>query len=463
VSALALALGGFAIARRWGASWPVSAGFAWPLASGVAALYLLLQPGPGALAGTRVLASGVALLAGGTLAVLLARAAGETGRPAAGPTAAPLPLLVLALGVVAVQAGVLLRDIGRVPWLTDWDAWAIWGLKAQAFARDGSVDPYLADWSWYDFSWPARPCLISLAQAVLARGGAGLDEGAVRLMHLAWWGSLLLLGHEALRPTVGPRWALAYTVALATAPGLTYHASAGLSNLVLGCHLTALLVTIHAWEAGGRRGTLLLAALFAGFAALCRDEGTLLVAWLLAGFLLHAPGRQRALAAGAALSGAVATSQAWGAGIRLYEVWDLRSVWFQEGTPATLVRHFADLPQVLVMVLRELADPAEQAASSPLERWAGLSFLWPLALAAGLLGVRRLRHRSLPFAAGVGTAGGLATYILGLWAFPYQDLADLQSNWAFTLDRHLIALVPLAVIAAAGALHGGGPEGQRAP
>jgi hypothetical protein len=40
-------------------------------------------------------------------------------------------------------------------------------------------------------------------------------------------------------------------------------------------------------------------------------------------------------------------------------------------------------------------------------------------------------------------------YTLGFMAFPYQDLGDLVNNWMFVLDRHALALVPLAVRAMA--------------
>jgi hypothetical protein len=47
--------------------------------------------------------------------------------------------------------------------------------------------------------------------------------------------------------------------------------------------------------------------------------------------------------------------------------------------------------------------------------------------------------------------GGLLIYTLGFILFPYQDLNDIVNNWIYVLDRHAVALVPLAVRTAAGA------------
>lgn len=425
-------------------------GLAWPLGAGFLALLVLLLPGD-----SRGLAR-VGWVLCWLVAAALAVAALVRSLPARPEADTPLPgggsrfLWSAMLAVVVVEIVVLAASVVLDPRLTDWDAWAIWGMKARAFAAERSVDPYLRRVDWYEFSWPDRPCLPSLVAAAVALPGGEPHDGAIRTVHLLWFASLLVLFQRALRRVLPPGLAMVYTAALATTPNLAYHATAGLGNLPLGCYLFASLDALDRWRRAGAPGLVVTAAVLCGCAALTRDEGIVLVAVLLACLALQwarlrARGALVALTAAAIAS--VAGYGAWRAGLAGREtVW---SLWLERGTLARLGLHWPDASRVVSMIAGELFSPAEQMEASPLEQRLGLAVFWPAFLATTVAGLPALKRHSLAGPAAAVTAVGLLAFSGGLWLFPYQDLADLAQNWAFALDRHLVALAPMAACAIA--------------
>jgi hypothetical protein len=126
-------------------------------------------------------------------------------------------------------------------------------------------------------------------------------------------------------------------------------------------------------------------------------------------------------------------------------------MWFEADVLPRLVRHGQEIPAILLGAGKELARPLQQTRSSPLEDTLGVALFWPLFGLAGLTLVRRGRSDIVGLRCAVVAAGGLLIYTLGLILFPYQDLADVMNNWLFVLDRHALALVPMAARAMAGA------------
>jgi hypothetical protein len=430
-------------------------GLAWPLGAGILGLMVLLSPG--SQAGVARVAWAAAFLSG---AALLASAVARRFPPPPDivepPSAGRRPrrgLWSAMLCVVLVNLVVLAVAAARDPHLTDWDAWAIWGMKARAFAAERSVDRYLERVDWYEFSWPDRPCLVSLVAAAVAIPGGGLDEGAVRFVHLMWFGSLLILFQRALRRSAPVDIAMVYTAALATTPNVSYHASAGLGNLPLGCYLFASLDALDRLRRERRPALVAAAAFLCGCAALSRDEGVVFIGLLLACVAIQwRPGRDPAALAALATAGiaAVAAFAAWRAGLTGREtVW---SVWLDGGALERARSHLSEAPAVLSMVGAELLAPGAQMQASPMERHLGLAIFWPAFMLATLTKLSALARHPLG-GPGAGLAFlGLLAFAGGLWLFPYQDLADLGQNWAFALDRHLVALVPVAACAIACAL-----------
>ena len=393
----------------------------------------------------------------GVLALLALAATRRRAAPRlAAPGAPPGWVGRLALVVILVELGLVLREIAVNPSLSDWDAWAIWGVKAKAFFVDRGVAGYLGRADLYEFSWPARPCLTSLFQAFVYSCRGRVDELAVRLVHVALTCSLLLIFHGSLRRRFGADSALLWTAVLATVPNLTYQASAGLANLVLGLFLLATLAALEAWESDARLAHLVGPALLLGGALLARDEGLFLGGLTVAVFaLVRDPGRRRRDALGPALGvvvGAGALYGLWYALVLPHAIWDIRSMWFEADVFPRLLRHRPEIPAILLGVGRELARPVEQTRSSPLEDAVGMSLFWPLfALACLVLLSRRGGSDLLGRRCAVVAAGGVSIYTLGLILFPYQDLSDVMNNWLYVLDRHALALTPMAARAAAAA------------
>jgi hypothetical protein len=404
----------------------------------------------------------------GVLALLTLAAGRRRGAPRLPPPGArPGWVGRLALVVILVELGLVLREIAVNPSLSDWDAWAIWGVKAKAFFVDRGVGGYLGRADFYDFSWPARPCLTSLFQAFVYTCRGRVDEAGVRLVHVALACSLLLTFHGSLRRRFGADSALVWTAVLATVPNLTYQASAGLANLVLGLFLFATLTALEAWESDRRLAHLVGPALLLGGALLARDEGLMLGGLAVAVFVLvRGPGRRLRDSLGPGLGvllGAGALYGLWYVLVLPHAIWDIRSMWFEADVFPRLLRHRQEIPAILLGVGRELARPAEQTRSSPLEDAVGLSLFWPLfGLACVVLLGRRGGSDLMGRRCAVVAAGGVSIYTLGLILFPYQDLADVMNNWLYVLDRHALALAPMAARAAAAAFSLD-PEADSAP
>src|SRR5262249_45190073 len=124
----------------------------------------------------------------------------------------------VALVVIVAGAASIVGGVVASPCFSDWDAWAVWGLKAKAVFVDPDVRPYLAAADAYDFSWPPRPCLTAVFQAFLYACLGRVDEAGARLVHVALWASLLLIFHGSLRRRLAAGPALLWTALLATVP-----------------------------------------------------------------------------------------------------------------------------------------------------------------------------------------------------------------------------------------------------
>ena len=406
-------------------------------------------------------AAGLLLPLAALAGVGVAVAVGRRHRPAAAPAVPPAARTGwvggIALAVIVTELGLLLFEVAANPSLSDWDAWAIWGIKAKAFFVDASVNGYLSRADAYDFSWPARPCLSSLFQAFLYTGFGRVHEAAARLVHVALTGALLLVFHGNLRRRYGPDSSLVWTAVLATIPNVTYQASAGLGNLLLGSFLFAVLASLEGWEEARRPVLLVGPTLLLTGAFLARDEGLVMGALVvLCAVAVPPPGRgrqwRRSVSGGLAMVVAAALLYSlWYILVLPHAIWDIRSMWFEADVVPRLFRHRHEIPTILLGVVRELYVPAEQMRFSPLEGALGVSLLWPLFALAAAVAAARGRRDVTGLRCALAACGGLAIYTLGLVLFPYNDLADVLYNWLYVLDRHALALVPMAVRTAASA------------
>lgn len=226
------------------------------------------------------------------------------------PRLRPRPLDAVALALLAALLARAWVAFSTKP-LDDYDAWAIWGMKARALTLLGWADPSLFASRVALPAHPDYPLLVPSLEAVAARAMGGFDP---RLVHLQF----LLLGVagiaaiHALARERAPRlvvWPL--LLALAAAPAfasqlLTAYADVPLALLVAAGTLAA----ARCLDRPGPRPAA-TAALLLGAAALTKEEGLLFAAAaLLALLLARAPWRRvLALAAGTELL--LAPWQAW--------------------------------------------------------------------------------------------------------------------------------------------------------
>lgn len=426
-------------------------GMALPLGTGVTAFAALALEPFGAGLGSVGLTAALVLAALAALATRKRPTAGAA--PGAGMPVVAWAGAVVVAGQSALAVAVVVAD-GR---FADWDAWAIWDMKARAFHADGGVSGYLSRAPDLAFSWPSRPPLTSLVQAFVYTCLGGASETAGRLVHVATYASLLLLFFALVRRSAGAGVAALSAAFLASAPNVAYHASSGVANLALGVYVLALVVALERGLARGGPRALVAAGAFAGFAALSRDEGRwLALAALGAASLVGlVQGRAvRRIAGGALLCGAVAALvyAPWAAAVTRSGAEGMLSDWSLADTWSRLPAHLRDVPAFLGMLARELFLPVEQTAVSPVEEALGVALFWPTFLVALAVLPFARRRDPLAWSAALTSVLGFGLYAAGLWLFPYDDLADLQHHWIYVLDRHLIAVVPAAAYAIASVL-----------
>ncbi len=405
----------------------------------------------------------VATIMAAGLAWFAHRSFGREASPAGSispPRAGPGDTLLVALGalLLAVQLGLLVGGIVRIPTIADWDAWAIWGFKAKAFFVDQGVARYLTHADHYYFSWPARPCLSAFYQAFVYACLGREDASAVRLVQLAFFVSLLLAFFTSLRRAVSPGAALLSTALLASLPSVAYVATAGLANLVLGSYLFLAASSLERARATGRSALVIGAGLFLGGAALARDEGLVLGGFVALAVSFSLRGRARLGRALVAIGIAGLCYLPWLLLLAPFELWDLRSSWFSADVVVRGKEHAKDIGQILRIAALDLMRPAEQTRTSAFEEWLGVAPAWPV-FGLALLRVRGLRESSpLGWASALAAVTGLLLYVAGFWLFPYEDLDWLRDNWVFVFDRHALSVLPLAAYATAVAFAGGKPE-----
>jgi len=367
------------------------------------------------------------------------------------------------LGALLFQIALVVVPIIQERSIGEWDAWAIWGMKAKAFYVDQGVSGYLSDAQTYAFSWPRRPALSSLMEAFVYSCMGRVEESAARVLHVLWFVSLLWTFYIVARRAMNRTAALFWTVVLSAVPNLAFQGNLGLSNVVLGAYLFAGITTLDRWRRDRHARVLVAAAVLLGMASLCRDEGLPLALILIAAFVvttqsLRGTGlRKAALQATALAIGTFAVKSLWILLVRRYPTGDLMSEWMTLDIFSRAVAHLRDAPAVLRTALQELAVPEHQTQSLHLENLIGLALFWP-AFAIAALRLFLVRGRD-PFALGcaVTAIAGVLMYTTGFWLFPYQNLADLRDNWMFVMDRQVLCLIPLATYAIAWSISGNSP------
>lgn len=426
---------------RWAARLlEAGAGAGLGMALSSVAYFLLLEAGAASrgsiLAVHLAMAAAAGFLAWGSRRDAEASSAG----PAApvGRTAWVLALLVAAVLIPAVLADARISASNPHG---QWDAWAIWNLRAKFLAGEGDAWRYALS-PLLNRTHPDYPLLVSGLVAVNWRAGGGTMDPAVPgvityLFPLAA-AAVLLAGLALLR---GVHLGLvALLVLLADGAYLT-HSTGQMSDVPLSFYYVAAIVCyLVSFEPQGRpAAALALAGALAGMAAWTKDEG---MAFL-------------------------AVSGAWTAAFELWEgrlgALRRRLPWLVLGAlPGALLAAWLKLflaPQpgaggaaaaagggVSLFTARRLTNLVEGIAAHFGERAPGLlhpAVVLAVAVAALGLGVEpRLRRRAAWL--GVLVAGLFAVYCAAIVANP----AMLGGKWAQPMDRMFSQLWPTVVLLA---------------
>jgi len=257
-------------------------------ASGIAATWALVAGLE--LARWQVIAGCAALAAVG---LVPARRAGlALPPPPPRPPARVVIALQVAVGLIVV---LLLADAAYRP-LSEWDAWAMWTMKAKAITLLGGLDPGLFAGVPYHHLHLDYPLLLPSVEAIGFRFMGAIDTQVIHVQAALLMAALLVALPRLLADRVPVVVAWASVLLIGVAPSLVDQASAGLADAPLAVFFAMAAVCGWRWIADGRREMLVLSTLFAAAVLATKREGTPFVAALIL-VMVVAAGRGRRLAA----------------------------------------------------------------------------------------------------------------------------------------------------------------------
>lgn len=226
------------------------------------------------------------------------------------PPPRPPEWVVVALqSAVAVIVVLLLVDAVFRP-LSEWDAWAMWTMKARAITLLGGLDPGVFAGVPYRHLHLDYPLLLPAVEAIGFRFMGSVDTQVIHLQSALLTAALLVALPRLLADRVPVVVAWASVLLIGVAPSLVDQAGAGLADAPLAVFFAMAAVCGWRWLADGRREMLVLSALFAAAVLATKREGTPFVAALVL-VMVVAAGRGRRLAAAGAGVAALATALPW--------------------------------------------------------------------------------------------------------------------------------------------------------
>jgi len=348
-------------------------------------------------------------------------------------------IVFLATGaIVAVSTATLLLTLRALPY-GEWDAYAIWNLRARMLARAAGSWQRVFDPMLTHSGYPLLQPLV-IARAWVATG----SESTVVPRALALVATLLMPGWllftlRAIRGNVTACLAVVAVIAVpgAALPRMFAQAAGQHAEPLLGCFLlaAACLVALVTSDHAPVRA-LLLAGFFAGCAAWTKNEGMLWSLALLAAVLV--PGAMQLEVRSGLRSAAVFLL---GLGIPLALLWYVKRSFVQEPD------EFLSRPVPMLLRYLSQIDRHRLVLSTVgwFVRWTGtwalLLILLGMLAGCGLARRRELRRAAVALAVAVALAG--AGYYVIYVISPY----DLEWHLQSSLDRVFMQLWPTLVLA----------------
>lgn len=403
----------------------LQAGLAAAVGFGVSSLVFLLLAMAGLAKAPVLAACELALIAGGAVCLRRAGAARRASRPAGeSPYRWTLAgrLLVVALCVCSLlAAGIVVRTVAAAPH-GNWDAWAIWNLRARYLAGDGAwqhaVSPLLAQ------SHPEYPLgTSSLIARAWVYGGRDFSPVVPAAIGGLYGLATLLVVTGALAVFGGPLLAALGGCVLLSATGWVAAIGTQYADVPLALYFTSAVVLLAAPSP-------LLAGVLAGLAATVKNEGLAFALVLLLALAVTRAGRKSLIRYCLGL----APLLAWTLVFKL-AIAPAADPAFRQGLGAML-RELAD-PSAWGVVLGNLAG----------QTWAlGPWYAHPLVLAAAVLLAFGVRERAREELLSLWLAFGLmlAVYLAVILLLP----ADLNWQIETSMDRLLLQILPAALVSA---------------
>jgi hypothetical protein len=282
----------------------------------IALLYMVGLAACG-VAATWALIAGLALAPWQVIAGCGVIAAGGMLAPA--PRAALLPrvprvsteswaVIAVAAAVATISALLLLDALYRP--LAEWDAWAMWTMKARAIVLLGGLDPHMFAAPGYRLLHLDYPLLLPGLEAIDFRFMGALDTQVVHVQPALLMVGLLFCLPPLLRDRVPAALVWPAVLLLAVAPRVISQAGSALADVPVAVLFALAAVWGWRWLGDRRPQTLALCALFAAAALSTKREGGPFVVALFV-VVTVAAGRGRRLPATAAGIAALAVAVPW--------------------------------------------------------------------------------------------------------------------------------------------------------
>lgn len=318
-----------------------------------------------------------------------------------------------------------------------WDGRYIWAFKAKAMFLDGRLDrETFSNLARYRYTALDHPLTVPALQAWVFQVLGKVDERYGKMVGLVYWlgiGAILVC---YLRRRLSWPWALAFGGLVLHTPILAHYARSGGAEVAMGFHLLAAGVLLAEWQETRRREEAILAALLLGTGALVKPEGmSMLVGGILLFVLLGVRGSPRPRLRDFALvtAASLAPLLPW---LALRVAWQIPSPMLTNLHLRPWEELAPRLTTIALEVLRQMAN------------WRRWELSW-VVIAVGLALSLCLRTRSgaarvMWWLAGWQLVVDVAVYALN----PY----DIQWTLEASLDRLMLQLLPLALLAAGLAL-----------
>ena len=334
-------------------------------------------------------------------------------------------LAVMGAGLGLMALGALLTP------LHEWDALAIWGLKAKVLTHQAlrPVPAYFHDLtlSYSHLNYPLLvPCLTAGAYAAMGT----VDDQAGKMVSLFSGWLVVPLVYTGLRWKLPQLPAIALSAILALLPVMFRYAGVGCADLPLAMFYAGSVVFTAKWIDEQQRHDLLLAMLFSAFAAFTKNEGlalALINGLVILGFGLWRGQRRPWSSSLVFFAGVLALTAAW-------------LVW-RRGLPHTDEDYGSKLsPAIMAANLFKLGEiiPVMLIQTGAFRSW---GLVWLLLGAMTLLGWRALARPHVQ-----------AVWILLILHLLMYALIYCVTPWDFftlvviTIDRLLLHAVPAVLL-----------------